>query len=227
MVKGYEFEKNKFVTFESEELERLAPKSSSDMQIVEFVRLAEVDPVYLESSYYVAPDRGGEKPYSLLFEALQKTGYAAIAEFVMHRRDQTIILRTSTGGGGLIAHTLFYEDEIRRENAFPPNAELVSGKELDLAVKLVEALSAPFDATKFKDKFRERLQQAIAAKVESGTISTPARKEIKAAPVVDIMAALRESLQAARKPAASESTPQAAAKTKAQGSAAKKARSAH
>ena len=207
LVHGFEFEKGKYVTFEREEVEGIAPRSSSDMQIVEFVRMNEVDPIYLESSYYVVADKGGEKPYALLLTALEKTGYAAVAEFVMHRRDQTVILRAGKGTG-LIAHTLFYEDEIRRENAAPEKVGPVPDRELDLAVKLVEALAAEFDPTKFKDKYRERMTAAIQAKVAAGAVTSPApvATHTAAGPVVDIMAALRESLQAAKKPVVREAS---------------------
>jgi DNA end-binding protein Ku len=202
LVRGYEFEKGKYVEFEPDELDNIAPKTSDDMQIVEFVHFDEVDPVYLETSYYVAPDGAGERAYALLFEALKKTGFAAIAEFVMHRRDQTMILRP--GKKGIIAHTLFYEDEVRRENEFRADPELVVPKEMDLAVKLVGALAAKFEPDKFKDKYRERLQAAIAAKVETGTFRETAAPAGQSPAVVDIMAALTESLARAKKPVASE-----------------------
>ncbi len=202
LVRGYEFEKGRYVEFEPEELESIAPKTSDDMQIVEFVHFDEVDPVYLETSYYVSPDGAGEKAYALLFEALKKTGYAAIAEFVMHRRDHTMILRP--GKKGLIAHTLFYEDEVRRVNEFQPDPALVVPKEMDLAVKLVEALAAKFEPDKYKDKYRERLRAAIAAKVETGTFREAAAPAWHAPAVVDIMAALTESFARAKKPVASE-----------------------
>jgi DNA end-binding protein Ku len=211
LVRGFEYEKDKYVEFEREELERLAPKNSSDMQIIEFVHFKEVDPVYLETSYYFVPDKGGEKPYALLFEALRKTGYAAIAEFVMHRRDQTIILRP--GRYGIIGHTLFYEDEVRRENEFRVEASMVVPKEMELAVKLVDALAAPFEPEKFKDKYRERLEQAISQKREAGQV-TESEPAARKAPVVDILAALKESLATTKKPPARESHPPAPAKKK-------------
>ncbi|MCU1262336.1 MAG: Ku domain protein [Bryobacterales bacterium] len=198
VVRGFEFEKDKYVAFEPEELEKISPQTSHDMQIVEFVRFDDVDPIYLESSYYVAADKGGEKPYALLFEALKKTGYAAIAELVMHRRDQTMILRP--GQEGIIAHTLFYEDEVKRENAFRADSNLVSAKEMELAVKLADALAAKFEPAKLKDKFRERLRGAISAKVETGAVNVTASPQNP--PVIDIMTALKESLSTARKPAA-------------------------
>lgn len=215
LVRGFEIEKGKYVEFEPEELESIAPKTSDDMQIAQFVHFDEVDPVYLETSYYVAPDGAGERAYALLFEALKKTGYAAIAEFVMHRRDQTMILRA--GKKGIIAHTLFYEDEVRRENEFRADPELVVAKEMDLAVKLVEALAAKFEPDKYKDKYRERLQAAIAAKVDTGAFRESAGAAGHAPGVVDIMAALTESLARAKKPVASESKAAAIDKRKGTG----------
>ncbi len=210
IVHGFEYEKDQYVQFEPEELEKLAPKSSPDMQIVEFVKFAEIDPVYLETSYYVAPDAGGDKPYSLLFNTLKKTGYAAIGEFVMHRRDQVVVLRP--GEHGLIAHTVFYEDEVRRNDEYRTDTGLIATKEMDLAGKLVDALAASFDPAKFKDHYRERLQQAVSQKVEAGEV-TQSESPTAKAPVVDIMAALKESLAKARKPVASETRP-AAKKTR-------------
>jgi DNA end-binding protein Ku len=199
-VRGFEFEKGKYVAFEPEELEKIAPQTSPDMQVIEFVDFNEVDPIYLESSYYVWPDKGGEKPYALFFQTLKKTGYAAIAEFVMHRRDQTMILRP--GKDGLIGHTLFYEDEVRQENAFYADPSLVVATEMELAEKLVGALATTFDPGKFKDKFRERLQHAISAKVEAHR-PLPEQSGSNGKPVVDIMEALQASLKAVRKPVAS------------------------
>ena len=211
IVHGFEYEKDRYVQFEPEELAKIAPRSSPDMQILEFVRFAEIDPVYLETSYYVAPDAGGGKPYTLLFETLKKTGYAAIGEFVMHRRDQIMVLRP--GKRGLIAHTLFYEDEVKRENEYLVGSEAVPAKEMDLAVKLVEALAAKFEPDKFKDQYRERLRQAISQKVESGAVSAVEVK-IPHKPVIDIMAALQESLTRIKKPVTSESRPAATKRTK-------------
>jgi DNA end-binding protein Ku len=211
VVHGFEYEKDKYVKFEPEELAEIAPKSSAEMQIVEFVRSAEIDPVYLETSYYVAPDAGGDKPYALLFEVLKKTGYAAIGEFVMHRRDQIMVLRP--GEHGMIGHTLFYEDEVKRDREYQAETGLIAEKEMDLAIKLVDALAGPFQPEKFKDQYRERLRQAISQKVERGAI-TPTESTPPTAPVVDIMAALKESLTKARKPVKSESRPAADKKAK-------------
>jgi len=213
LVRGFEYEKDRHVELDREELDKLAPKTSTEMEIVEFVRFQEVDPVYLESSYYVAADRGGDKSYALLYEALKKTGQAAIAEFVMHRRDQTMILRP--GPNGIIAHTLFYEDEVKRGNEFHADSGLVQAKELDLAVKLVDALATKFEPEKFKDKYRERLEAAISEKVQTGVVRDVTERVKQAPPAPDIMSTLKESLARAKKPVASEGRTPASVKEKA------------
>jgi DNA end-binding protein Ku len=203
IVHGFEYEKERYVQFEAEELAKIAPRNSPDMSILEFVRFSEIDPVYLETSYYVLPDVGGDKPYALLFETLKKTGYAAIGEMVMHRRDQILVLRP--GKHGLISHTLFHEDEVKRENEYHVATGTAGGKEMDFAIKLVEALAGKFEPGRFKDRYRDRLQQVIVQKVESGAITQPEIAATKG-PVIDIMAALKESLTRIKKPVASEST---------------------
>ena len=117
----------------------------------------------------------------------------------MHRRDQIILLRP--GEHGLIAHTLFYEDEVKRNTEYHADAGLIVDKEMDLAVKLVDALADKFQPEKFKNQYQERLRQAIAQKVESSPV-TQAESPVSRAPVIDIMAALQESLAKARKPVA-------------------------
>jgi DNA end-binding protein Ku len=210
IVQGFQYEKDRYVQFEPEELAQIAPRSSPDMQILEFVKFAEIDPVYLETSYCVAPDAGGDKPYALLFETLKKSGYAAIGEFVMHRRDQILVLRP--GKHGLIAHTMFYVDEVKSQNEYHSETDAPRGKEMELALKLVDAMAGEFDPEKFKDQYRERLRQAIAQKIEGAPVQPEAPPSKK--PVVDIMAALQESLSRVKKPAARESRPATGKKTK-------------
>jgi DNA end-binding protein Ku len=212
LVRAFEYEKEKYVPFEPQELEAIAPRNSTTMEILEFVKFEEVDAVYLETSYYVVPDKGGEKPYALLYEALRKTGHSAVAEVVMYRRDQVILIRAASHG--LVAHTLYHDDEVRKSEEFDADSTLVKPGETGLAIKLVEALAAPFDPSKFKDKYRERLEQAIAAKIATGAVAespTP----VASAPVVDIVAALKASLDQMKKPAAREKgTSQTPAKKK-------------
>ena len=200
IVKGYEFEKDRYVVIGKEDIEKIAPKTSTEMQIVEFVRLSEIDPVYLETSYYVSPEGAGEKPYALLFEALRESGYVALAEFAMRRRQHTVVIRP--GSTGIITHTMYYADEIRKSEEFRTDTGLASKKELDLAKTLIEAMAVPFEPEKFKDTFRENLSELIAARSKSKEVSA-AQASSKPAPTMDIIQALQESLAVRRKPVAS------------------------
>ena len=200
ILKGYEVEKDRYVVIDKEEIEKIAPKTSTEMQIVEFVRLSEIDPIYLETSYYVSPDGAGEKPYALLFEALRESGYVALAEFAMRRRQHAVVIRP--GSTGIIAHTMYYADEVRKAEEFRTEIDRANRKELDLAKTLIEAMAAPFEPEKFKDSFREKLAELIAAKVKGKEVS-PAQVASQSAPAVDIMEALQKSLAARRKPVAS------------------------
>ena len=194
LVKGYEFAKGEYVVLDERELRNIAPKTSTELQVVEFVHFNEIDPVYLETSYYVTPDETGEKPYALLFKAMQESGYAALSQLTMHRRDHIVILRT--GRSGLIAHTMFYSDEVRTIDEFRTNTNLVNEKELDLAKTLIHALATSFQPDKFKNEFRERLSQLIESRAAHRQIAPMAA----ATPpkVIDIMDALKRSLEQAR-----------------------------
>lgn len=197
LLRGHEVAKDQFVTFTSKELSGLRPETSKRMEIVRSVRLDEIDPVYLETSYYVVPDRGGERAYSLLFSALQETRYVVLATVTMHGREHVVIVRP--GAKGLLAHTMFYQDELRAESEFDTKAEAaqVAPKELQLAKSLVEAIAGPFSPAEFKDTWREKLQAMIDAKTARQEISPGATAAPNAAPprpAVDIMEALRRSL---------------------------------
>jgi DNA end-binding protein Ku len=200
IVKGYEFEKGRYVVIEKEEIDKITPKTATGMEIVEFVRLSEIDPIYLETSYYVSPEGSGEKPYALLFEALRESGYVALAEFAMRRRQHAVVLRP--GSTGIIAHTMYYADEIRKGEEFRTNTGLASKKERDLAITLIEAMAAPFEPEKFKDTFREKLGEIISAKLQGKEISAE-QASPEPAPAADIIQALQESLAMRRKPMAS------------------------
>lgn len=211
LLKGYEYEKGRYVVVEKEDLKELTPQTGTEMQIVEFVKLAEIDPVYFETSYYMSPDEAGEKAYALLFQAVRETGLVALAEVAMHRREHVMILRP--GRHGLLAHTMFYADEIRSDQEHRTDTSAVNGKQLQMAKLLVESLAAPFEPTKFKDKFREKLEQMIAAKIEGREVAKiPAAR--KTAEVVDILQALENSLKLARKPMGSPAQPAPERKTK-------------
>src|SRR5450432_1873948 len=109
-VKGYEYEKDHYVVVEDEDIKKVAPKTAKVMEILEFVKADQVDPIYLESSYYMAPDEGADKPYALLFQAIRESKYYAVAKLAMHNREHIVILRP--GDKGVVLHTMFYNDEI-------------------------------------------------------------------------------------------------------------------
>src|SRR5271170_1347514 len=197
IVKGYEYEKGKYVVIEDEDIKKVAPKTAKVMEIQEFVKADDVDPVYLESSYYMAPDEGGEKPYALLFEALKATKYYAIAKIAMHNREHVVVVRP--GERGMVLHTMYYQDEVRRTEEFRTDTSNVSEREMNLAKMLVESLAAEFEPEKYHDTYRDNLRQMIDAKVAGHkVVETP---EPHMAPVIDIMEALKKSLEARKPPA--------------------------
>jgi len=194
LVKGYEYEKGQYVVLGENELRSLAPQTSSNIEVVEFVRFEEIDPVYLETSYYVIPDENAEKTYALLLEAMRQTGYAALGQLTMHRRDHVLVLRP--GKRGLIGHTMYYPDEVRSTEEFRTDTGMVAAKELDLAKALITALAQSFDPARFKNAFRERLSELIESRISGRQIT---RIEPRApAKVIDIMDALKRSLEQAK-----------------------------
>jgi DNA end-binding protein Ku len=198
LLKGYEYSKGQFAVFRPEEIRRFRAETTRDMEILEFVKLETIDPVFFNASYYVTPDRGGEKPYSLLFEAMRKSGYAALARFAMHGREQILALRP--GQRGVIMHTLFFEGEIHAEDEYAANPSLVTPQEMKLAELLISQLATDFDPSKFKDERMARIQASIGAKIEGGGAARESARP--SAPVIDILEALRRSLE--RKPPAQE-----------------------
>ncbi len=201
LVKGFEYEKNRFVAIEPDELKSIAPKTATQMEISEFVQLSEIDPVYFETSYYVAPEEAGEKAYALLYKALQTAALVAVAQFAMHSREHVVILRPSRKG--LIAHTMFYSSEVRADEEYRANVDVVSEKELKLAETLIHSLSAPFEPEKYHDTYREKIEAIIAKKVAGQPVEINEKPSRQAA-VVDITDALQRSLAALKKPAARE-----------------------
>ncbi len=201
IVKGYEYEKDKYVVIEDDDIKKITPKTAKVMEILEFVKASEVDSVYLDSSFYVQPDDAGEKPYTLLYEALKQSGYYGIAKVTMHSREHIVILRP--GKHGLLLHTMYYNDEVRSLDEFRTNGDSLKPAEVAMAKSLVEALAASFEPEKYKDSYRDTLRAMIDAKVKGQeVVAAPVAQEL--APVVDIMEALKASLSALKKPAASD-----------------------
>jgi DNA end-binding protein Ku len=196
-VKGYEYEKDHYVVIDDEDIRKVAPRTAKVMEILEFVKADQVDPIYLESSYYVAPDEGGEKAYALLFTALKDSGYYGVAKVAMHNREHIIVLRP--GAKGILSHTMYYQDEIRQVEEFRTDTSLVKEKELAMAKMLISSLEENFEPQKYHDSYRDNLKKMIEDKIEGRkVVETPSEHF---APVIDIMEALKKSLAEKRKPA--------------------------
>ncbi len=200
IVKGYEYEKDHYVVVEDEDIKRMAPSTAKVMEILEFVKSVEVDPLYFESSFYMAPDSAGEKPYALLYDTLKRTGYVGVAKIAMHNREHIVIFRP--GDHGILMHTMYFTHEVRKVEEFRTDLSLVKDQEVKLAQMLVESLAASFEPQKYKDTYRDNLQALIDAKINGQEVVTPPAAE--PTKVVDIMEALKKSLAIAKKPMASE-----------------------
>jgi len=191
IVKGYEFRKDEYVVIEPEEIKKIEPKTAKTMEILEFVKTSEVDPVFFESSYYMVPDEAGRRPYALLTKAMEESEYVAIAQLTMHNREYTVFLRPHEGG--MMLHTMYYAEEVRKLEGFgAPDVELKDA-EVKVAHQLIEALAADWDPEKYHDSFQDNLKNLIQTKLEGGKIAE-VEKQKKLAPVVDLMSALKQSL---------------------------------
>ena len=195
IVKGYETGKGEYVVVEDEELKKVAPESSSSMEVLQFVESGEVDALYFESSYYVVAEEKQRKPYALFVSALAESKRNAIAKIVLHNREHVVLIRPFDGG--LVLHTLFYANELRAGNRFKAEKTPYSGKELQMAKSLVTALTAPFDGEKFHDSYRENVAAMIDQKRKGQSVK--AVKQPRRAAVIDLTEALKRSLKAVEK----------------------------
>ncbi len=193
IVKGYEFAKDQYVRFTEDELKALEGEASRIIEIAEFVPLESVDPIYFEKTYYLGPDKGGEKAYRLLAEAMTKTDRVALATFVMRGKESLVLVRPAQGG--LMLHTMYFADEVRDFGEIDKGTSAkVREGELGLALKLVDELShAEFKPDQYRDEHRHRVMEAVEAKVEGKEVTTVA-PEAERAQVIDLMEALKESL---------------------------------
>ena len=189
IVKGYEYRKGEYVIVEPEEIKKIEPKTAKAMEILEFVKASDVDPIYFESSYFLVPEEAGRRPYALLCQALQETDYVAIAKLTMHNREYTVFLRPYNGG--MMLHTMYYSEEVRQlENFGRPDVELKDA-EVKVAHQLIEALAGEFDPEKYHDTFEENLKTLIKARLEGKEV-TEVEKPRKPAPVVDLDGRIEE-----------------------------------
>ena len=195
MMKGYEFQKGQYVTFTPEELKALEERATGAIDIVEFLPAEQVDRIWLDRTYYLGPDKGGERAYKLLAEALEKTKRVAIGQYAARGKQYLIMVRPMNGG--LVMEQLRYADEIRNIAEVPIPKTEVKKPELELATKLIEqAATDEFHPEKYKDNVRERMQEQIERKVEGKQIIEEPEEAPKTR-VLDLMQALKQSLEGA------------------------------
>ena len=193
MVKGYEFSKEQYVTFTEEEIKAMAEEAQKAIEITEFVPASKVDPVYFDGAYYLGPDKGGEKAYRLLNEAMKKTGRAALAQWAARGKQYLVMIRPV--GNGLVMQQLLYKDEVRPISEVPIEDAEVKEAELKLATQLIEQIAADeFRPENYEDEVRKRYHEAIQKKVEGQEITSA--PEAPRAQIIDLMEALKASLAA-------------------------------
>jgi len=197
MIKGYEYAKGQYVLFTEEELKALTPEATNAVEITEFVPLDQVDPIYYEKATYLGPDRGGDRPYRLLSEAMRKTGRAALARYAARGKDYLVLLRPYEEG--LLMQQLRYADELRSFSEVPLAPAEVKEPELRLAVQLIEQIATDtFQPESYEDHVRQRTRDLIEKKVEGQDI-TATPQEAPKAQIIDLMEALKASLAASVK----------------------------
>ena len=209
VVKGFEYEKGRYVIIDKEDLKKITPDSGRSMEILAFVKGEQIDPIFFESSYLALPDKDADKPYQLFLTALEETQRVGIAKFTMHQRDYTVFVRPRDGG--ITIHTMYFVNEIREVPGYgekPKNLQL-RPQEIKLAEELIETLSEDFNPAQYHDTYQEQLRALVGAKQKGKeVVEKPAPKHAK---VIDMMDALRRSVREAeratrRKPGLSTST---------------------
>jgi DNA end-binding protein Ku len=194
IVRGFEIEKGSYVPLEDEDLDRLDIELTHSIDICDFVDLDEIDPIYYRKAYYLLPQDGAEKPYRLLVKALEETEKVGIAKVVIRNKQHLAALRAPDGV--LVLETMYYADEVRKPEKANGNVR-VQKAEVDMAKSLVDNLSAPFKPEKYDDTYRKELLSLIRAKAKGKELPEP--QEDEEAEVVDLMAALRESVKETQK----------------------------
>ncbi|WP_241154427.1 Ku protein [Staphylospora marina] len=197
VVRGYEYEEGRFVVLEDEDWAALAPANNKAIEIIDFVELKEIDPVYFNKTYYLGAQDANNKAYALLREALIRTGKIGVARITIRSKEQLAVVRVY--GDCLVMETIFYPDEVRdvKQVPFVPETHELNEKELTMAVQLIEQLSVPFDPAAYRDEYRNAVEDVLRKKIsDEKVVEAPVRKTEN---VVDLMEALQASLDAARK----------------------------
>lgn len=194
--RGYEYEKGRFVLFESEELEAIKPENTRTIQILDFVDLTEIDPLYFEKPYYLSPDQAGSGAYNLLLEAMRQSGKIGIAKIAIRSKSSLAAIRALNNC--ICMETMHFPDEIRSLQQVPnlPQQANVNDRELTMARMLIDQLSAPFEPEKYTDDYRIALTEAIQRKITGQGVDVVTAPAAERTNVIDLMAALQASLEA-------------------------------
>ena len=193
LVRGYEFAKDQYVRVADDELKSLEGEASRVIDIAEFVPLDKVDPIFFEKTYYLGPEKGGEKPYRLLADAMAKSDRVALAKFVMRGKESLVLIRPAQGG--LMLHTMYFADEVRDfgEIERGESAQIKTG-ELDLALKLIDGLSnEEFTPDQYEDEYRQRVLELMDKKIAGQQVTTAAAPAPRPH-VIDLVEALKASI---------------------------------
>jgi DNA end-binding protein Ku len=210
VVKGFEFAKGQYVLFTEDELKTLEEKATQQIDIVEFLPSSEIDPIYFQKANYMAPDRGGERAYTLLSKALQETGRWALAKYAARGKQYLVVIRPL--GKGLVMQQLFYPNEIRSMDELDLGDAVIKDAELKMAIQLAEMGAAEeFHPENYRDEVSDRIRAQIQKKIDGEEISAQAEDEPKAQ-VIDLMEALRKSLSGAPKAAKPVAAPKVSIK---------------
>lgn len=199
IVKAYEYAKNKFVILDEEDLENLRKEQADkSVEIVDFVKLEDIDPIYFEKSYYLSPNEGGSKAYGLLRKALEETGKIGVAKIIIRQKEQLAVIRVYQNT--LVVETIHYPDEVRNVLDVPnvPEVVDVQKKELDVAKMLIDQLTTEFDPEKYQDEYRTALLELIEEKKNNAEVTTAQDKPVPDN-VTNLMDALQASLDRAKK----------------------------
>ena len=191
LAKGYEFEKGRYVCLNSNELAGLLPPTAREIDVREFVNPVEIEPVFIDSTFFVVPDPAGQRAYALLLEALCGSGLVGVAQIAMHSRESVLVLRPCANS--IIAQTLFYEAEIRRERQYRADRSLVAEQELTLALRLIQERTMSFEPLEYFDTYREAVQALVRSRIEGEQTASVGGR----ATAASLLQALEQSLKRA------------------------------
>ncbi len=220
VVKGYEFSKGQYVLFTDEELKQLEEKSTQQIDIAEFLPSDQIDPIFFAKAFYLAPDKGGDRAYTLLAKALQQTGRWALARYAARGKQYLVVIRPV--GKGLVMQQLFYPNEIRSMDELDLGEPVVKDNELKMAIQLAEmGASEEFHPENYRDEVQERIRAIIQKKIDGEEITSALAEEPKAQ-VIDLMEALKASLAGNRPRGMKAAEPKQAPKAEARADAKRK-----